>query len=236
MEVQRLIQWLYPDKCIVCGVLLERSHPDMPQYTCVACERTIDEVKKCPKCGKPYVVQDKCLTCHEMSSRITSVKGLFPYEGNYKESILRWKYRGIRKYSKGFAGLIVSSVLNKENLGIDALIPIPIAPNRYRERGFNQALDLAQEISNLTGIPVVDCLERTQATKPQSACSKEERHRNIAGTIRVCQTLPRQPFRRVAFVDDIYTTGSTVLECIRVLEKTCYLPQEIYVLTVGIAI
>ncbi|MGL5677590.1 MAG: ComF family protein [Cellulosilyticaceae bacterium] len=236
MTGQEFMQWLYPDKCIICGKLLERPQKEKAVYTCVACESYLDEVKKCPRCGRPYVIQDTCTYCHEIPEKITAIRGLFPYVDAYKESILRWKYRGIRKYARGYAELIVSQILEKEKFEIECLIPIPIAPNRYGQRGFNQAEDLAQAISEQTGIPVLSVLERTHGTKPQSACTKEERRQNIRGTVKIIQEMPKKYPLKVAFIDDIYTTGSTVLECIKVLHQAQWYPSEIYIFTVGIAI
>lgn len=217
MGLNVLKKWVYPDKCIVCGKLLESSGMVQYQYFCHHCESHMMSEGVCKRCGKPYAPAGECLYCDEIPQEVTAIRSLFPYIDFYKESVLRWKYKGVRKYSKGFASLMASELLTKEDFMIDGFIPIPIAPNRYNQRGFNQALDLANELSTLTQIPVYDILRRTKNSKPQSACSKDERRQNIRGTIEVSGTLPITRPKHLALVDDIYTTGSTVLECIQVL-------------------
>lgn len=240
MFLEVLREWLCPNKCIVCRSFLE-EHSEVG--LCLHCEEKLLERDLCPRCGKPYGVDSStCSYCDQVPKRITRVLGLFPYVDLYKESVLRWKYTGIRKYAKGY-GALMASLVEVEHLEIDCLIPIPIARHRYLERGFNQALDLAEEVSRRTSIPVWNVLERAHDTKPQSACKKEERAKNIYKSIQIKESIRYDPVIEengpinIAFLDDIYTTGSTVAECIRALKQdTSIQVQNIYVLTVCLAI
>lgn len=223
-----------PNKCMVCQTLLDINQN---QYTCVKCETSLLERDVCDRCGKPYApILGECMHCHQVPNNLLRVLALFPYIDLYKESVLRWKYTGIRKYAKGYAHLIVSELIHKEGLEIDGFIPIPISYKRYKKRGFNQALDLAKQLEAKTDIPVYDVLERCKETKPQSACKKEERARNIRGAIHLKSNLPLEGPVSIAFVDDIYTTGSTIYECIRAMKETKVQINKIYVLTVCLAI
>ena len=191
----------------------------------------------CRVCGKPYAIGDTCPYCKDLPRGITRVQSLFPYEGRYKESIFRWKYNGIRKYAKGFGWYITKEIEKNVDVGIEGILPIPIDPRRLRRRGFNQARDLATIIGTHTGIPVYDVLERTSSCKPQSACTKEERHHNIRNTIALTKQLPDPMPKTWLLIDDIYTTGSTIGECIRILkESTDEEEIEVYVWTVCMAI
>lgn len=232
MDLVGLSQWIYPNKCILCGKILSNKM----DFFCHQCESHMSRHGMCKKCGKPYAPQAICPYCDEMPEEVTRIVSLFPYIDLYQQSVLRWKYKGIRKYGKGFAFLIAEELLKREGIPIDGIIPIPISPNRYEQRGFNQALDLANEISTLTHIPVYDILRRTKKTKPQSACTKKERHRNIRGTIAIEGTLPLEQVKNIALVDDIYTTGSTVRECIRILNtlEERRRPMFFFVITVCI--
>lgn len=238
LEVVR--EWLCPNKCIVCRSFIEENSG---VGLCLHCEETLLERNLCPRCGKPYGVDSSvCSYCNEVPRGVTRILALFPYVDFYKESVLRWKYTGIRKYAKGYS-VLMANLIQREHLDIDCLIPVPIARHRYFERGFNQAFDLAHEVSNDTSIPVLELLERAYDTKPQSACKKEERAKNIHKAIRVKEDT-KQDLQiegnvsiNIALIDDIYTTGSTVAECIRALkQETSIQIQDIYVLTVCLAI
>lgn len=102
---------------------------------------------------------------------------------------------------------------------IDSIIPVPLHKRRLRWRGFNQALMLAREISEITGIWVdPNTLIRVRYTRPQTRLPFKERSENVKGAFEVArETFVRD--RSVLLVDDVATTGSTLTECARVLKK-----------------
>lgn len=193
----------------------------------------------CPKCGRPYHTGNAtCIYCKQEEMKgIEQMIALFPYTDCCRKAVLRWKYKGIRKYARGYADLFVNDLCVLEKLQIDGLVPVPLAPNRQRKRGFNQSLDLAKEISKLTSIPVYDCLVRNKNTKPQSECTKKERSQNIKGSIELKKADVFPELRQIAIIDDIYTTGATVKECIKVIRQEIRIKNEkIYLLIVCIGI
>ncbi len=223
---------LFPDKCIICRKILTLPHQ---KYICDACEHYILQDHICPRCGKPYYLgegeKENCLFCENTSLPFSRLIALFPYRGLCKESVLRWKYQGIRKYAKGFSHLLVSHLKVLDELDIHALIPVPAAPLRLKKRGFNQALDFARNIALIKNIPVFDILSRDVDTVPQSQCSGKKRRENIKGTIKLQQISSLKNINNIAIVDDIYTSGSTAEECIRILcEANTF--KKIYVLVV----
>ena len=164
------------------------------------------------------------------------VISLFSYEAEYRKAILRWKYRGCRKYAKGFASLLVKERI-VGHIEQAILVPIPLAPSRMRKRGYNQALDLAIEIGKLTDIPVVDCLKRIRDTKPQIYCKREERYANVQNSMTCVIKDTEKNDRKIKYmllIDDIYTTGSTIKEAIRVIKRQyTFRDTFIYVIVVG---
>jgi ComF family protein len=95
-----------------------------------------------------------------------------------------------------------------------ALIPIPLHATRLRQRGFNQALELARYWGRRQGIPVLpQALIRTRATETQSSLPAEARRTNVAGAFQASGILPAH----VALVDDVVTTGSTTAEAAKAL-------------------
>jgi len=96
-----------------------------------------------------------------------------------------------------------------------ALVPIPLAPSRQRERGYNQSELLAQELSRLWNVPVwSDVVARARATRTQTELTPGERLSNVAGAFRVRDSA-RKSLRgaHVVLVDDVVTTGATLGAC-----------------------
>ena len=221
--IKELLGLLYPKKCILCRKLLDDIDGE---YVCRLCYDKFHAEKE-QLLGEHQVLKERGLEALEDLDEAFSllkewpdqIVALFPYTSEYRKAILRWKYRGIRKYAKAFAHLLVKEQKVFEKVCIDAIIPVPLAPSRMRKRGFNQALDLAREISKLADIPVYDCLKRVRDTKPQANCSREERYSNVQGSIAFISKKCSRDVKYVVIIDDIYTTGNTIKECIKILRK-----------------
>lgn len=218
--IKELLGLIYPKKCILCRKLLEEMDGE---YVCRLCYDKFHAEKE-HLLGEDQILQDNI--CNELDEELALLKerpeqivALFPYTNEYRKSILRWKYRGVRRYAKGFAELLVTEQKVFEKVLVDAIIPVPLAPSRMRKRGFNQALDLAREISKLEDIPVWDCLKRVRDTKPQTSCSREERYSNVQGSIAFIPEKCSRDVNYIVIIDDIYTTGNTIKECIKILRK-----------------
>jgi ComF family protein len=97
------------------------------------------------------------------------------------------------------------------------LVPVPLHPGRLAERGYNQALEIARVLGGGLDLPLDSrCCHRVAATPPQAGLDEVARRRNIRGAFAVHSPLP---WSRVAIVDDVVTTGSTVSELARVLRR-----------------
>jgi ComF family protein len=96
-----------------------------------------------------------------------------------------------------------------------ALVPVPLASSRQRERGFNQSQRLAESLANTWRIPVWnDVLVRARSTDTQTRLTPEERRRNVSGAFRAVPTARlRLRGSHVVLVDDVVTTGATLVEC-----------------------
>ena len=98
----------------------------------------------------------------------------------------------------------------------EVLVPVPVHQKRLRERGYNQAAEIAERLSRALGIPAdPDCLLRVKETKAQKELTDAERALNLLSAFRARDE--KLPYRTVVLVDDIYTTGSTAEACTRVL-------------------
>ena len=214
--LNKIKEAIYPNKCILCRNIINNH---MEQYICEKCSHKIlyqDFSKDIITVdGDKYNIDKKL----ESQDKIQKILPVFKYEGIVRHSIRRWKYRGIRKYAKGYADLMVNELGFPIIFDIDGFIPVPISRKRGIKRGFNQAYDLALEMSRLTGIKTYDCLTRIKETKAQSKCTNKERMSNINNTIKLKRNFELPELKNIAIIDDIYTTGSTTKECIRALMK-----------------
>jgi ComF family protein len=116
------------------------------------------------------------------------------------------KYRGGRSLGRALALLLVER-LAAARPAVDALVPVPLHARRLRERGYNQAVEIARTTASELQVPLlVRGVRRTHARKPQSGLTADERHANVAGAFSVTRALTGL---RVAIVDDVITTGAT---------------------------
>lgn len=99
----------------------------------------------------------------------------------------------------------------------DLIVPMPLHPNRLRERGFNQALEIARPVASRTGAPLsANACERVTDTPPQASLPWKEREKNIRGAFACAADLSG---KRIALVDDVMTTGHTLNEAARILRR-----------------
>ena len=99
------------------------------------------------------------------------------------------------------------------------LVPVPLHRSRQMERQFNQAEEIARSISIETGLPVSHLLKRGRRTETQTRLSRKQRMENLRGAFKLREPLPETPPPGYLLVDDVFTTGSTVDECAKVLRK-----------------
>jgi ComF family protein len=116
-------------------------------------------------------------------------------------------------------------------LEADVVIPVPLHTSRLREREFNQSLLLADQVATHLHLPLsFTNLVRTVSSEPQSTLSRKERIKNLrqAFTVRQPQSLAQ---KRILLIDDVFTTGTTVNECAKVLRNAG--AEAVFVLTLA---
>lgn len=217
---------LEPWTCLICG-----SPSD--DLLCEGCRGDIYPIRPplCPLCGLPYppgTPEHPCGPCK---------KGTYPFlhrsyglhEGSLREAIHLFKYRGLKALVEPL-GTMLLEAYGALGASPDLLVPIPLTPQRARERGFNQSLLLCRWLSKRVGVPVRDVLLKLKDTPPQASLSGQERRRNLKGAFAVGD--PRAVVgRRVLLVDDVFTTGTTLSEAARALLKAG--AAEVYALTLA---
>lgn len=151
------------------------------------------------------------------------------YAGSVREALHAFKFEGRRALAGPLADLLFEQCAGRLPGAVDALVPVPLAPDRERERGFNQAALLAARMAPRLGAPVrARWLARVRATSPQSELTAAERRANVSAAFRAHASVEGL---RVVVIDDILTTGATAAECARALRARG--AREVGVLTVA---
>jgi ComF family protein len=219
--IDTVFQFLLPSQCYCCQKFLGQGKKGI----CSDCLSKIRWIGSsfCSVCGIPFASDQAgvhpCGECFKKRFPFASARSIGAYEGPLQEAIHQWKYEGRvaltglfgKWLAEGFGRYWTPSLF-------DLLIPVPVHKHRLRERGFNQSLLLARELSLLTGIPYKKrVLRKIRATVPQVALSGTERKKVLKGSFLVSS---REEVNRksVLLIDDVFTTGATVRECSRVLK------------------
>ena len=190
-------------------------------YLCDVCWEQIELLKLpwCQICGLPQW-SAVCDDCHECPPLFRKLRAVAFYEPTLREAIHLMKYEKKQVISKHLIQLLQAHLpQDLISTDYDFLLPIPLHTNRLRQRGFNQAEQIAQGIAKVWSVPVrTDILFRIKDTAPLSSLeSHEERRKNIAGAFEV-RSLDSIQSRKILLIDDIFTTGTTINEAIKVLQ------------------
>jgi len=215
-------QFFLPPQCPCCGKFLDEGQ----QGFCAACLSEVRWIEPpfCSVCGTPFIsgeVEDHpCGACVIHRKYFRMARALAAFEGSLQGAIHRWKYEGNTHLTPFFAEWMTEGLNRHWGVNaLDFLIPVPLHPQRLRERGFNQALLLAEELSRRTGIPSLKTiLKKKKPSLPQVNLSGVERERGLRGAFHVAEGKELLG-KSVLLIDDVYTTGATVNECSKALVK-----------------
>jgi ComF family protein len=137
-----------------------------------------------------------------------------PFTGVTRRALHALKYGGERRLAP-ILGAAVALRWARAGAGADVLVPVPASPDRVRDRGYDQAVLIANEAGRRLGLPVVAALERTRATTAQFDLDRAARATNLGGAFRVVEAARPHALagRWVVLVDDVATTGATLAAC-----------------------
>jgi ComF family protein len=157
-----------------------------------------------------------CSNCAERKLHFVAGVSAFRYQGLMKELLARYKY-GRDQYLKQLLQQLIVRALQEKRLQeivFAAVVPVPLYPLRERERGFNQALPLAEEVARSKQIPLRLLLKRVTPTVFQAASNRQKRLQNLEHAFALRR--PTSLHGNYLLVDDVLTTGAT-LECAKIL-------------------
>jgi ComF family protein len=169
--------------------------------------------QSCPQCGLNSG-GNVCGSCLNNPPDFDATKAVFLYAFPIDAMMVRYKYGNSLNLGDSFGEFLAEKV-NFDN--IDLIIPMPMHPQRLKERGFNQALEIAKVLVK-NNIEKLDykSVERQTLTPPQASLPLKERVKNIKGAFKVTGDLAG---KRIAIVDDVMTTGASLNELAKTLKK-----------------
>ncbi len=206
-RLSELLNKIFPRVCVLC---------DAPGYKhldlCSGCIADLPWLKGCcsacavPLPGNQHTLCGSCLKANPAFSRCISI---FEYRYPIDKLIIEFKYNQQLIIGKVLAYLAAEAILQRSD-GKDLpelLIPVPLHPRRMRERGFNQALEVTDVISDRLKIPVdYQSCHRRLHTAAQKSLSARQRRTNLKGAFSVSRSFQHES---IAIVDDVMTTGAT---------------------------
>mgnify|MGYP001851686967 CR=1 FL=1 len=213
---------LFPRRCPVCEKIVVPGG----RLICPDCEQKLSPVRppRCLKCGKEIAAEDReyCQDCSRHPRSFEWGAALFNYNEAASRSMARIKYSGRREYLDFYAKAMAQRLGPAlTRMKAQVLVPVPVHPSRLRERGFNQAAELAWRLGELLGLSVDDeLLVREKKTARQKDLGPAQRLANLQQAFSVPEKRRRAGYipEAVILTDDIYTTGSTIEACTRVLK------------------
>lgn len=211
---------LLPPSCILCGYATTRS-----LNICANCQKDLPILShSCLQCAQFLLYTDNlqliCGACLKRPPPFDRTYALFPYQPPIIHLIIALKFQHQLSHAKVMGDLLAEQIRTKwyQNKTLpDVIIPIPLHPNRLRERGFNQALEISRPIARQLGIPLdLNGVKRIKHTAAQSGLTAILRKQNIANAF---TTEKNYRDLTIAVVDDVITTGHTMTEFCRLLKQ-----------------
>lgn len=234
----RLLDLVYPSSCAVCEVALRDG-----RSLCQPCGEGLPRVTApfCEICAEHFdgVIDShfECSNCKELDFAFAFARPALVRDERTLELIHRLKYqKGLHlagELGKLAAEAFQDSRLEEARAGNWPLVPVPLHRRRMRGRHFNQAAEIARVLSRETTLSILDALDRVRPTDTQTRLTRAQRLNNLKGAFALNSAGQRFASGKPAgavIVDDVFTTGSTVNECARILRRGGV--QKVIVVTV----
>ncbi|MCX7185219.1 MAG: ComF family protein [Nitrosospira sp.] len=202
------MQIFFRKHCLLCGA---SGNDDL----CTPCRNSLPYLPfdRCPVCALPAAGRLVCGACLAYPPAFTHTVAAVSYAFPIDAMIHSLKYRANLAMAPILADLLAAQI--DQVIFPDFIIPMPLHPVRLRERGFNQALEIARCIAKKTGIALLpDVCKRIKNTVSQTGLPWKEREKNIRGAFACEMDLTG---KHIAVLDDVMTTGATLNELTRVL-------------------
>jgi ComF family protein len=229
---------VFPAPCRICGeTLLNASRLPI----CEACLKSFLPITEpmCQCCGRPFIspvaaqaIRPLCRLCRAEKYGFQRARSYAIYNDPLVSAITLLKYDEVTRLGDWFAARLAEVVARAgKDFGADLVVPVPLHPDRKRERGYNQAELIARPLARLLRLELGPyLLVRTKPRPPQLLLSRAQRWESVRGAYATRKGV-RVDKLRVLLVDDVLTTGATLDACARVLIKAG--AASVYGLTVA---
>lgn len=213
-RLSRAAEWLldviYPPRCPYCGQVIAAE-----EWTCGACSAEQWRISgpRCLRCGRNK--KDCSCAARRPAKYYCGLAAPFYFGGEVRRAVYRMKreYGPVRTLSREMCA-VCDTVYS--GIAFDCITSVPMSAKKLRERGFNQAYELARNVSMHTGIPYRKLLVKQIETQVQHHLTAEERRANVLGAYDLHRGADVAG-KRILLIDDVFTTGSTVTECAKIL-------------------
>ncbi|HZT83893.1 MAG TPA: double zinc ribbon domain-containing protein [Gaiellaceae bacterium] len=200
-----MLDLLLPQRCVVCGC--------GGKQLCAGCREDLPQIEPplCARCGAPTAWPvERCRECAGRRLGFATARAAVGYDDAARRFVHAWKERGLRRLAAEAAQLVAEGVPRP---AVDALTFVPADRARRLERGHNPAERLALELAAAWELPCLPLLERRHGGRQRGRSAAERR--TVRGAFHATGAAPR----RVAVVDDVYTTGATAAAAAAALRK-----------------
>ena len=194
------------------------------EFICESCKDMLPAIdSQCFQCGLPLNKVDlaegtlRCGQCIKTPPAFNLCISPYYYALPINQFITQLKFRHQLYYARILAELLISKIEQHPDNLPECIIPVPLHSNRLRQRGFNQAIEIARPIAKRFGIKLdTHSCTRVVSTAPQMEQDKMTRQKNIRNAFRVSEDFKHT---HIAIVDDVMTTGHTLNEVSRVFRE-----------------
>lgn len=211
-------QVIFKQNCLLCDARIDTLGASINR-ACRACLNDMPWHPKtsCPQCG---LASDGnlCGSCLSSPPDFDTTHAIFLYQFPIDAMMQRYKYGNSLNLGDSFGRFLSDKVrLADYQKNIDLVIPMPMHPQRLKERGFNQALEIAKILTKNCKVKLdYKSVERQTLTPPQATLPLKERVKNIKGAFKANADLTG---KSIAIVDDVMTTGASLNELAKTLKK-----------------
>lgn len=189
--------------CVLCGARVRG------RLICPGCAADLPHLpaERCPQCALPSHGGALCGACLKKAPRFERCEAVYRYGFPLDALIQHCKYGGAQELAELFAEALARRLANLPRP--DLIVPMPLHPARLRERGFNQALEIARRLGERLNLPCRHACRRVRDTPPQAGLDLKARRRNLRGAFACDENLAGA---RIALLDDVMTSGSSLDE------------------------
>jgi ComF family protein len=211
LNISPFIKRLFPHTCLLCGMsaraerLCDGCRDDLPHHT----------VPQCPQCAIPTPAGQLCGACLKRPPAYERCVAAFSYSFPVDQLIPALKYHSRLAIAQVLGQHLAEAVATCPRP--DLLIPMPLHPARIQQRGFNHATEIGRVVARALNVPLdFESCKRVRDTPPQVALAYDQRRRNVRGAF-VCEGDVNG--KRIALIDDVITTGTSLDELAKTLKK-----------------